>query len=227
MAKYDTHFRTQALQVPFAVLVCLLLTTLSASAQTPANDAVIRALDAVPVYFVTTASGTPPSTGSQYESDFVPVFLYPEEARIAKAELEQQGADALKVTRAKLGSIYSGSGGEEGQSVRYGLVANPTQLAAARRETRDQDFNETPVFIAKSRGSDEVMTMKQSDGSLAVPLFLEHHRLKAVLAALGEQVPELEGEFRIEAYPLSAVVGDMNSGALNPGNVVMIPPVND
>lgn len=226
MAECSIHSRGRALQVHVAVLLSLLIFSVSVAAQTSGTREVIQALNAVPVYFVTTASGNPPSTGYQNEPEFVPVFLYREEARIAKAELEQQGAKALKVVSAKLGSVYSGSVGEN-QTVRYGLVANPTQLAAAKLAAEDPSFNEMPVFIAKNRRSGEVLTMKQSDGPLAVPLFLEHHRLKAALAALGDKIPDLDGLFRIEAYPLSAVVSDMQSGALNPGNVVMIPPASE
>lgn len=203
-----------------------LFTATHAGAQTAGNDAVIDALNAVPVYFVTTASGLAPSVGAQQQSDFVPVFLYQEEARIAKAELEKQGAGQLVVNGLKLGAIYSGARDEAGESVRYGLVANPTQLAAAQRVSNGKSFEEVPVFIAKQKESGEVLTMKQSDGTLAVPLFLEFHRIEAALVALGKQLPDVAGTFRVEAYPLSAVVNDMQSGELDPRNVIMIPPVN-
>lgn len=205
----------------------LLFATMFAGAQTATgNDAVVEALNVVPVYFVTTASGLAPSVGTQQQSDFVPVFLYQEEARIAKAELERQGARQLVLNELKLGAIYSGARDEAGEPVRYGLVANPTQLSAAKRISNGKSFSEVPVFIAKHKESGEVMTMKQSDGALAVPIFLEFHRIEAALDALGKQLPDIAGSFKVEAYPLSAIVNDMQTGALEPVNVVIIPPAN-
>lgn len=226
MISHYLHIISQTRLIRSLLALGWLFTATLASAQTAGNDAVIGALNAVPVYFVTTASGLAPSVGARQQSDFVPVFLYQEEARIAKAELEKQGAKQLVVKGLKLGAIYSGARDEAGEPVRYGLVANPTQLAAARRVSGTASFEEVPVFIAKHKESGEVMTMKQSDGTLAVPLFLEFHRIEAALDALGKQVPDLAGTFRVEAYPLSAVVNDMKSGALNPKNVIMIPPLN-
>jgi hypothetical protein len=201
-----------------------MLTTLTAYAQPADKKAVINALNTVPVYFVTTASGSAPAVGAKQQSDFVPVFLYSREADIARAELESEGATALKVVRAELGVLYSGELSEKNKGLNYGLVANPTQLAAARRISANSGFSEVPVFIAKDKQSGDVMTMKQSDGTLAVPLFLEFHRIEAALDALGKQVPSVADTFKVEAYPLSAIVSDMQTGALNPANVIMIPP---
>ena len=205
--------------------LCFLM-ALAAHAQPADKKTVINALNAVPVYYVTTASGSAPAVGAQQQADFVPVFLYPEEANIAKAELERDGATALKVVRAELGVLYSGELSENHNGASYGLVANPTQRAAAQRVSNGKTFDEVPVFIAKHKESDEVLTMKQSDGTLAVPLFLEFHRIEAALNALGRQVPDAADTFKVEAYPLSAIVNDMQTGVLNPVNVVMIPPAN-
>lgn len=208
----------------FAGLCILMVSTVHA--QSIDKKAVINALNPVPVYFVTTSSGSAPSVGTQQRADFVPVFLYSQEADIAKAELEREGATALKVERAELGSLYSGELGKKNKGVKYGLVANPSQLAAAKRLSANTDFSEVPVFIAKHKQSGDTMTMRQPDGTLAVPLFFEFHRIEAALRSLGEQLPDVADTFKVEAYPLSAIVNDMQTGALNPMNVVMIPPVD-
>ncbi|WP_417518104.1 Tic22 family protein [Marinobacter sp.] len=218
-------FYTMKMCQSILVGLCFLM-AVAANAQPADKEAVINALNAVPVYYVTTASGAALAVGAQQQADFVPVFLYPEEANIAKAELERDGATALKVVRAELGVLYSGELSKNTNGASYALVANPTQRAAAQRISNGKSFSEVPVFIAKHKESGEVMTMKQSDGTLAVPLFLEFHRIEAALDALGKQVPDVAGAFKVEAYPLSAIVNDMQTGALNPANVVMIPPVN-
>jgi hypothetical protein len=164
--------------------------------------------------------------GAQQQADFVPVFLYVQEANIAKAELERQGAKELKVVRSELGVLYSGELSANNDGVRYGLVANPTQLAAAKRLAVDADFSEVPVFIAKHKQSGEVMTTKQPSGALTVPVFLEIQRIESALGNLSKQLPDLAGVFRIEAYPLSRIVNDMSNGTLNPQQVQMIPPAD-
>ncbi|MBL1273838.1 MAG: hypothetical protein COB25_015435 [Oceanospirillales bacterium] len=218
-------FNTATVRQSLFAGLCFLM-AFTANAQPADKAAVINALNAVPVYFVTTASGTAPAVGAKQQTDFVPVFLYSEEAKIARAELEREGAKALKVERAELGILYSGELNKGNKGVSYGLVANPTQRAAAQRVSNGKSFSEVPIFIAKHKNSGEVMTVKQSDGTLAVPLFLEFHRIEAALDALGKQLPDMEGSFKVEAYPLSAVVNDMQTGALDPVSVIMIPPVN-
>ncbi|MDS1309891.1 Tic22 family protein [Marinobacter xiaoshiensis] len=218
-------FYTTTMRRSLLACLCILL-PMTTQAQTSDQSAVIKALNAVPVYFVATASGSAPSIGAQQQADFSPVFLYSQEAKIAKTELEHEGATGLNVERAELGVLYSGELSKKTKGLKYGLIANPTQLAAAKRLSANQNFSEVPVFIAKHKNSGEVLTLKQSDGTLAAPLFLEIHRIEAALDELAKQAPNTAGNFTVEAYPLSAIVNDMQRGALNPENVVMIPPVN-
>lgn len=219
------EFFTTGLRGSLLALLCFMM-PLVTQAQSAEKTSIINVLNSVPVYYVATASGAAPSVAAQQQADFSPAFLYPQEAKIAKSELEREGASGLKVERAELGVLYSGELNKKSEGIKYGLIANPTQLTAAKRLSANPNFSEVPVFIAKHKVSGEVLTMKQSDGTLAAPLFLEIHRIEAALDALGKQAPDTEGKFVVEAYPLSAIVNDMQNGALNPDHVVMIPPVN-
>jgi hypothetical protein len=221
----STGFYTMVMQRGLLSCLCFLM-SLMASAEPGERSAVINTLNAVPVYFVTTASDAAPAVGAQQQADFVPVFLYSQEADIAKAELEREGATQLKVVRSELGILYSGKLSANNNGIRYGLVANPTQLAAARRLAANANFLEVPIFVAKHKQSGEVMTTKQPSGTLTIPLFLEVQRLESALVKLGKQLPDLAGEFRVEAYPLSRIVDDMSSGTLDPQQVQMIPPTD-
>ena len=209
--------------------LCLLLTSGALAGDAESGEdlkAIAEKLNAVPVYFLTQ------TTGKLYTIDpggdkasVVPVFFYAGSAESLQDDLlNKEPPVKTTVVQEGLGEIYSNIGNKEKSTLKHALIADPAQVDAARRITKNESFNETPVFAVSMKDGSGFLTMENSDGTHSLPFFIESQRAFAALNLMVNQNHDFEGKLTIAAIPLRTAVSDMINGRLETRTVLFIPP---
>lgn len=208
-------------------LLALLPALVSAQTDDGARfEAIADKLDAVPVYFLERMNGQRYTVDAgQDEPAVAPVFFYAESARSLRDDLQTREPPVeTSVTRAGLGEIYMSIRDAEESEVSYALIGEPRQVSEARRINQDDDFSQAPVFAVQREDDGRFLPMRDTDGTLQLPLFIESQRARAAVEVMAQQNPDREDELVVSALPLQTAVNDMVSGRLDIESVIFIPP---
>ena len=209
------------------LMAFLIPTALAAQPKEAASpDAIAEKLNAVPVYYLERNSGKSHTVDAGPDKPAVaPVFFYSGSASSLRDDLLTKTPPIeTSLVRAGLGKIYLNMRNPEKSDFRYALIADPTQVDAARRITGNEDFNETPVFAVRQKEEGGFLTMKNPDGTVALPLFIESQRAYAALNIVLQQNKDMDGKLAVSALPLQTAINDMIGGRLEANAVVFIPP---
>ncbi len=200
---------------------CLALFSLAYAGQ-PSQataDNIARKLNAVNVHYLQLESGDPFSY-QRGDQRLIPAFFYQEAAEYFRDDLiAQSDITSANTTTAGLGDVYLQKDTSAG---RFVLMANPEQLAQARRFNDAPDFDEVPVFAVKHRDSGEFLTMV-FDGQTILPFFIESQRVARALTLMKAQGNNPD-DWQIIALPLATVVNELYAGRLAVQKVRFIGP---
>lgn len=188
--------------------------------------AITDKLDAVHVYYLERESGQRYTVDAGPDKPAVsPVFFYEGSAQSLRDDLLlKEPPVETGVVRVGLGEIYMSIQDLQSSDVHYALISDPWQVSEARRVNEDENFNETPIFAVQMKGKDGFLSMKNTDGTPLLPLFVESQRALAAVDIMVQQNPDMKGGLAVSALPLSTAVSDMVNGRLDVESVIFIPP---
>jgi hypothetical protein len=183
------------------------------------EEAIAQKLNAVQVHYLVLESGAPFSY-QRPDGRLVPAFFYQDAAAYFRDDLiEQSQINQASPVAAGLGDVYLHQGDDQH---RFVLMANPEQLAQARRFNENPEFDQVPLFAVKHRTSGDFLTMS-ADSQAILPFFIESQRVARALSLMKAHGEDPEA-WHIVAIPLSTIVNDLHTGRLDIQKVRFIGP---
>lgn len=202
------------------------------------EDQVVQKLRSVPVFTVTDAQGSPlvasvPQGQGQNQNQTVSVagvFISQRDAQSFVERLKTENpalGRTVQVVPVSLGEVYQLD--RENQNKPQGLdfafipVQQQVQSAQALMTQSGQQFQGTPLFVAKG-GQDQGYLTIQQNGQQVIPFFFEKEQLQGLVDRFKQQQPNMASTVKVEAVTLEGVIQTLqtsNNEQLN--NIVLVP----
>ncbi|MDY6936481.1 MAG: Tic22 family protein [Cyanobacteriota bacterium] len=202
---------------------------------------IVEKLQAVPVFAITDAEGSPLIASipqSEDSQDTVPVsgvFINRSDAEAFVERLRSQDPDIanqIRVTTISMAEVYQLDRENEDapEGLQFAYVPNRTQvdeaigLLANQGETLEQ-FPGVPLFIGIAGPDSGYLTIEQG-GEQLIPMFFNRTELESVLEQFKTQQPELAETVGIQVESLEGVIRMMETSD-NPQleQLVLVPPI--
>ena len=202
---------------------------------------IVEKLQAVPVFAITDAEGSPLIASIPQGEDpdnTVPVsgvFINRSDAEAFVERLRSQDpniANQVRVTTISMAEVYQldRENGEVPEGLQFAYVPNRTQvdeaigLLADRGEELEQ-FPGVPLFIGTAGPESGYLTIEQG-GEQLIPMFFNRTELENVLEQFKTQQPDLAGTVGIQVESLEGVIRMMETSD-NPQleQLVLVPPL--
>ncbi|HIK54069.1 MAG TPA: hypothetical protein IGS37_02745 [Synechococcales cyanobacterium M55_K2018_004] len=196
----------------------LLIGALEALALT--REQIIQQIGHVPVFTLTDAQGAPlvASQGEGQQATAVSgVFINRADAQRFLDNLRTRNpqiANSVRVTPVSLAEIYELATQENPQNrIQFSFVPSQQDLEAAQQVLRstggqnaNQNFQGTPLFIARSSGQDGgYLTVRQGERQV-VPLYFRREDLQAMIDRLRQQQPDMANRVTVQVTTLEGVI---------------------
>jgi nickel transport protein len=196
------------------------------------QEEVLQKLSPVPVFTITDAQGAPlvaslSKEGEDINASLAGVFIHKRDADAFVDRLRTQNPDlasSVKVVPVSLGEVYqmSESIRDNGENLQFTFVPGQQQVDSAM--TLTEEFNGTPLFLAKGQDEDGYLTIQRGDQQV-IPMFFNKEDLQGMLDRFQNQQPEIAGSVEIEVVNLEGVIEALRTDD-DPflTKIVLIPP---
>lgn len=192
---------------------------LRALALTP--EQIVQKLRPIPVFTIANGQGAPlvasPPSG-QKGSPVAGVFISRKDAQAFLEALKSKNpglAKEVKVVPVSLAEVYQLNRANQGKPDQLDFAYVPTkqQVDSAMSLMKQsgqqvQQFNGTPLFVARAGKDKGFLTIQQGDKSV-IPMFFNKEELQSLLDRFKQQQPNLANSTDIQVFPLEGVVEAM------------------
>ncbi|WP_202803719.1 Tic22 family protein [Spirulina subsalsa] len=192
---------------------------------------IVERLQNVPVFTVADREGKPlvaqvdadnPSAGS-----VAGVFISPQDAERFVQNLKRDNptlGNQVQVVVVSLAEIYQlDRQASQNTQANFGFTYVPTEQQVQQARQLSQDFQGTPLFVARGGPEQGYLTLQQGEEQV-IPFFFDKQQLQQMIERFKEQEPSLASTVSIQAVPLEGVIQAMetsNNAGLN--QIVLVP----
>lgn len=196
------------------------------------QEEVLQKLSPVPVFTITDAQGAPlvaslSKEGEDINASLAGVFINKSDADAFVDRLRTQNPDlasSVKVVPVSLGEVYqmSESIRDNGENLQFTFVPGQQQVDSAL--TLTEEFNGTPLFLAKGQDEDGYLTIQRGEQQV-IPMFFNKEDLQGMLDRFQSQQPDIASSVEIEVVNLEGVIEALRTDD-DPflTKIVLIPP---
>lgn len=210
------------------------------------QEQIVKKLGPVPVFTITDNKGAPlvasvPSQQNQQgaqnrqsQTSVAGVFINQSDAQAFVEDLKKKNPELAKTVRVvpvSLAEVYKLDQGEgKPNSLDIAYVPSKQQVDAALTVMRQSgqknanQFNGTPLFVARAGKEKGYLTVKQADQQV-IPFFFNKDELQSMLERFKKQQPNLASTVEIQVVNLEGVLQTLqtrNDKQLN--QIMLIPP---
>lgn len=209
------------------------------------QEQIVKKLGPVPVFTITDSKGAPlvasvPSQQNQgaqnrqSQTSVAGVFINQSDAQAFVEDLKKKNPELAKTVRVvpvSLAEVYKLDQGQgKPNSLDIAYVPSKQQVDAALTVMRQSgqknanQFNGTPLFVARAGKEKGYLTVKQADQQI-IPFFFNKDELQSMLDRFKKQQPNLASTVEIQVVNLEGVLQTLqtrNDKQLN--QIMLIPP---
>jgi nickel transport protein len=194
------------------------------------EEQIAQKLGSVPVFTVTDGEGSPVvasvPNGDEQASAVAGVFISQEDAEAFVNRLKQENPElgnAVRVVPVPLAEVYKLDRESESQQSGLDFAYIPDQEQLESAQAIQQNFQGTPLFVARGGQEQGYLTIQQN-GQQLIPFFFEKEQLENMVNRFKQQQPELASTVEMQVVPLEGVIQTLqNSDNEQLQNIVLIP----
>ncbi|MGK7956560.1 MAG: Tic22 family protein [Crocosphaera sp.] len=174
---------------------------------------VIKVLQGVPVFTITTEQGGP-LIATLDDQKVTQVFMSQDDANQFLATLKENQPDIgnkVKVQPVSLGEVYrfAIANNSETESLKFAYIPMQSAVESARKVLSDSGQEYTggvPLFILRGGPDNSILTIQQ-DNQEVIPFFFEKAPIQAIAEQMKEDQPDIAETMQIEVVALENVIG--------------------
>lgn len=212
------------------------------------QDQIVKKLGAVPVFTITDSKGAPlvasvpknqnqgaASNRQNQQTSVAGVFINQKDAQAFVEQLKTKNPELAKTVRVvpvSLGEVYKLDQANQNKpnSLDVAYVPSQNQVNAAMNLLRQSgqknvnQFNGTPLFVARAGKEKGYLTVKQANQEI-IPFFFNKEELQSMLERFKKQQPKLASSIEIQVVNLEGVLQTLktrNDQELN--QIMLVPP---
>lgn len=198
---------------------------------------VVQKLGPVPVFTITDAKGAPLVASvpkGQNRGSVAGVFISQRDAQAFVEQLKKKNPDlgkSVRVVPVSLGEVYQldQANKKKSNALDFTYVPEQQQVNSAlallqQSGQKVNQFNGTPLFVAKAGQKKGYLTIKQANQQV-IPFFFNKEQLQELLDRFKQQQPNLASTAEIQVVNLEGVIQALqtrNDAQLN--EIMLIPP---
>ncbi|EAZ92213.1 Tic22 family protein [Crocosphaera chwakensis] len=175
---------------------------------------VIKVLQGVPVFTITTEEGGPLIATLEDDQKVTQVFMSQEDANqfLAKLKANQpEIGNKVKVQPVSLGAVYSFAlaNNTETESLKFAYIPMASAVDSAKKVLSDngqQYQGGVPLFTLRGGPDNSILTIQQDDKEV-IPFFFEKAPIQAIAEQMKKDQPDIAETMQIEVIALENVIG--------------------
>ena len=209
------------------------------------EDQIVKKLGSIPVFTITDSKGAPlvasvpkaqnQGSTSNQQTSVAGVFINQKDAQAFVEQLKTKNPELAKTVRVvpvSLGEVYKLDQANQNKpnSLDVAYVPSQNQVNAAMDLLRQSgqknvnQFNGTPLFVARAGKEKGYLTIKQANQEI-IPFFFNKEELQSMLERFKKQQPKLASTLEIQVVNLEGVLQTLktrNDQELN--QIMLVPP---
>ena len=179
----------------------------------PQED-VIKVLQGVPVFTITTEEGGPLIATLEDDQKVTQVFMSQQDANNFLANLKTNQPDIgnkVKVQPVSLGEVYrfALSSNTDTESLKFAYIPMQSAVESAKKVLNDngEEYQGgVPLFILRGGPENSLLTIQQ-DNQEVIPFFFEKAPIQKIADQMKKDQPEIAETMKIQVIPLENVIG--------------------